>query len=161
MTDHNVQDMETLAQRPVRRQHAAHADIRLTSRGALVGLFVLCFLTLLLADLTGWTAIADLAFVAGSGAAAWYTKRGALLAVTVSPPVIFLVACMLAEWIAASGTFQTLEGIFVTLGTSAPWLFIGTGLTLAIGFYRGLGGEIMDHIAELRGRLPAGANSWR
>jgi hypothetical protein len=29
------------------------------------------------------------------------------------------------------------EGILVTLGTSAPWLFTGTGLTIAIALARG------------------------
>jgi hypothetical protein len=126
--------------------------VRLTARGALVGLFAACFLTQLLADWTGWSAVADLAFVGGCGAAAWYTKRGALLAVAVSPPLIFLIACVCAEWLTASGTFSTLEGIFVTLGTSAPWLFLGTGLSLVVTVCRGLPREIADSIAALRGR---------
>jgi hypothetical protein len=130
----------------------ASGQIRLTARGALLGLFVLCFLTQLLADWTGWSAIADMAFVGGCAAVSWYTKRGALLAIVVSPPLIYLAACGIAEWLTASGTFTTLEGIFVTLGTSAPWLFLGTALSVVITVWRGLPGEIMDAIAELRSR---------
>jgi hypothetical protein len=129
-----------------------HGQIRLTARGALLGLFVGCFLTQLLADCTGWSAVADIAFIGGCGAASWYTKRGALLAIAVSPPLIFFIACVFAEWLTASGTFSTLEGIFVTLGTAAPWLFLGSALSLVVTICRGLPGEIMDTIADLRGR---------
>jgi hypothetical protein len=130
---------------------ARPAPIQLTARGSVLGLFVACFLTLLLADLTGWRAVADLAFVAGGGAAAWYTKRGALLKLTVSPPIIFLAACVCAEMLTRSGTFATATGIFVTLGTSTPWLFIGTALILGVSLSRGLAGEIADLVADLRG----------
>jgi hypothetical protein len=115
-----------------------------------LGLFATCFLTLLLAAVTGWTALPDLAFVVGCGAGAWYTKRGALLPLAVSPPLIFFLSCLLAQWLTAAGTFATLTGTFVTLGTSAPWLYLGTALTIAIGLYRGLGSEIADLLIDLR-----------
>jgi hypothetical protein len=127
------------------------APIQLTARGGIVGLFVACFLTLLLADLTGWRAVADLAFVVGGGAAAWYTKRGSMLPLAVSPPIIFLAACVCAELLTRSGTLTTAIGIFVILGTSTPWLFIGTALILGVSLSRGLAGEIADHVADLRG----------
>ncbi len=134
-----------------RRAGTRPAPIQLTARGSVLGLFLACFLTLLLADWTGWRAIADLAFVAGGGAAAWYTKRGALLPLAVSPPIIFLAACVCAELLTASSTFTTATGIFVTLGTSTPWLFIGTALVLVVALGRGLAGEISDIVADLRG----------
>lgn len=118
-----------------RRQRASRTQ--LTARGAVLGLFVACFLAILLANWTGWTALADLAFVAAGGAAARYTKRGALLAVVVSPPAIFLAASVCAESLTMSGTLATLTGIFVTLGTSAPWLFLGTALVLVVALRRG------------------------
>ena len=127
------------------------APIQLTARGSVVGLFAACFLTLLLADWTGWRAIADLAFVTSGGAAAWYTRRGSLLPLAVSPPIIFLVACVCAELITQQGTLTTAIGIFVTLGTSTPWLFIGTALVLGVSLSRGLADEIANHMAELRG----------
>jgi hypothetical protein len=126
--------------------------VQLTARGSVLGLFAGCFLTLLFADWTGWSAVADLAFVAGGTAVAWYTKRGALLALAVSPPVIFFSACVCAQLLTASGTFSAATGILVTLGRSAPWLFIGTALILVIATSRGLPGEVADLIADLRGR---------
>jgi hypothetical protein len=132
------------------RLAVARPAVQLTARGAVLGLFVACFVTLLLADWTGWTALADLAFVAGGGAAAWYTKPGALLPLVVSPPVIFFCACACAELLTASGMFTTATGILITLGAASPWLFIGTALTLGVALSRGLPGEIADLVADLR-----------
>jgi hypothetical protein len=127
------------------------AGFCLTARGAVLGLFGACFLTLLLAGWTGWSSVADFVFVGGCCATAWYTKRGALLAIAVSPPMIFFAACLSATLLTVSGTFATLERIFVTLGTSAPWLFLGSGLAIGIAACRGLAGEIADRVADLRG----------
>ncbi|MBV9445083.1 MAG: hypothetical protein JO345_04195 [Streptosporangiaceae bacterium] len=118
-----------------RRQPAGRTQ--LTARGAVLGLFVACFVAILLANWTGWTALADLAFVAAGGAAARHSKRGALLAVAVSPPAIFLAASVCAESLTTSGNLATLTRILVTLGTSAPWLFLGTALVLVVALYRG------------------------
>jgi hypothetical protein len=140
-------------------------EVRLTARGAVLGLFAVCFLSLLLAEWTGWSGLGDLGFIGGCAAAAWYAKRGALLAIAISPPVIYFAACLISEWLTSSGTFALFEGIFVTLGTSAPWLFSGTLLTLGIALCRGLPGEIVDFIDDLRvlwGRLLRLAEfSWR
>jgi hypothetical protein len=140
-------------------RRGSSATFRLTARGAVLGLFVACFLALLLADATGWSAIADMAFVGGCGGGAWYTKRGAMLPLAVSPPLIFFLACLLVQWLTAPGGLALLTGIFLALGTSAPWLFLGTALTVAIGLYRGLGGEVVDLLIDLRdlvtGRLAA------
>jgi hypothetical protein len=140
-------------------RRGSSATFRLTARGAVLGLFVACFLALLLADATGWSAIADMAFVGGCGGGAWYTKRGAMLPLAVSPPLVFFLACLLVQWLTAPGGLALLTGIFLALGTSAPWLFLGTALTVAIGLYRGLGGEVVDLLIDLRdlvtGRLAA------
>jgi hypothetical protein len=114
------------------------------------GLFAACFLTQLFAAATGWSAISDMAFVGGCGAGAWYTKRGALLPLAVSPPLIFFLTCLLVQWLTTSGGIMLATGIFVALGTSAPWLFLGTALTIVIGLYRGLGGEVHDLVIDLR-----------
>src|ERR1700677_4085539 len=157
-----MQDMETLGRTrvqpalgPVLRA-VQEAEIRLTARGA--GLW-------LLAVWPRWSAIGDLGFVGGCAAAAWYAKRGALLAIAISPPVIYFAACLISEWLTSSGSFALLEGIFVTLGTSAPWLFSGTLLALGITLCRGLPGEVVDFADDLRvlwGRLLRVAEfSWR
>ena len=117
----------------------------------MLGLFITCFLAMVIAGWTGWSAVADLAFVVAGGAAALYTKRGALLALTVSPPVIFLAACVCAELLTASGTFATATGIFATLGTSAPWLYAGTAVILVVALCRGVSDEIGDLVADVRG----------
>lgn len=116
----------------------------------MLGLFVVCVLALLLTAVTGWSALGDMAFVGGCGAGAWYTKRGAMLPFAVSPPLIFFLACLLVQWMTAPGSLALLTGIFLTLGTSAPWLFLGTALTVGIGLYRGLGGEVVDLLIDLR-----------
>jgi hypothetical protein len=53
------------------------------------------------------------------------------------PPLAFLAGSVLAQLITAADAFATAIGILVTLGTSAPWLFTGTGLTMAIALGRG------------------------
>jgi hypothetical protein len=98
-----------------------------------VALFLLCFLSLL----TGWSALADAAFVCGCGGVTYYTKFDGLRTVVVSPPLIFLAGCLCTEAVSASGKFAFAEGVAVTLGTSAPWLFTGTALTIVIALGRG------------------------
>ena len=61
---------------------------------------------------------------------------------------------MLAQLITAADTFSAATGILVTLGTSAPWLFTGTGLTMAIALGRGWRPELaMSMLANLRAAL--------
>src|SRR5580693_2554611 len=113
------------------------ASVRLTGRGAVAAMFVLCFFTQLIADWTGWGTLAGAAFVCGCGAVAYYTRTSGLRAVVVAPPLLFLVGSACAEVITASGTFLAAEGIVVTLGTSAPWLFTATALTVVVAIGRG------------------------
>jgi hypothetical protein len=122
----------TASGRPPRRLEPK-ALFRLTGRGAIVALFLLCFLSLL----TGWSVLADAAFVCGCGVVTYYTKFAGLRTVVVCPPLIFLAGCICAKVVTTSGRFALAEGILVTLGTSAPWLFTGTGLTIVIALGRG------------------------
>jgi hypothetical protein len=116
---------------------APAGSVKLTARGAIVGLFVASLLGLLVAAWTGWTAVADAIFVMCCGAVAWYTRVPGLRTVMVSPPLTFLGGLVCAELITAPDSFSAAEGILVTLATSAPWLFTGTALTIAIAFGRG------------------------
>ena len=125
--------------------------VRIPALGAVSGLVACCFLAMLLADSTGWSAVGDVAFIAGCGATACLTKRGSLLAVSVTPPMIYFLAVLAASLVSASGTFSVLSGLFITLGTSAPWLFLGTGLSLGVATFRGLPEEVADFVADLRG----------
>jgi Domain of unknown function (DUF6542) len=118
---------------PPPRRLEPRGVFRLTGRGAIVALFLLCFLS----QLTGLSVLADATFVLGAGAVTYYTKFAGLRTVVVCPPLVFLAGCLFAKALTASGMFTMAEGILVTLGTSAPWLFTGTGLTIAIALARG------------------------
>ena len=133
----------------------ASVRLTLTGRGAILGLFLLLFLGILMSGWLGTGVLADLLFVIGCGTMAWYTKPRDLLSVSVSPPLAFFFACVLAKLITSSGGTSAAEGTLVTLATSAPWLFAGTALTIVIALRRGL----LDNIRELRQALqgtPAG-----
>jgi hypothetical protein len=125
--------------------------LRLTGRGAVLGLFILSFLGVLASGWLGTGIVADVLFVAGCGAMAWYAKPSDLLTVVVSPPLAFFFSCVLAKLISSSGGTSAAEGILVTLATSAPWLFAGTALTIAIALRRGLLGNLRELRQGLRG----------
>jgi Domain of unknown function (DUF6542) len=112
--------------------------VRLTGRGAILGLFAVTFLGLLFADWLNWGALADVFFVAGCGVAAWYTRPGGLLPLITSPPIVFLGACTGVKLLTSTGGMSATEGVLVTLANSAPWLFAGTLLTVVIALPRGL-----------------------
>jgi hypothetical protein len=113
------------------------ASVRLTGRGAVAAMFVLCFFTQLIADWTGWGTLAGAAFVCGCGAVTYYTRTSGLRGVVVAPPLVFFAGSVCAELLTAPGTFLAAAGILVTLGTSAPWLFTATGLTVVVAIGRG------------------------
>ena len=137
--------MTQIRRRPTRARHGpagraapgAQASVRLTGRGAMALLFALCFVTQLIAAWTGWGTLAGAAFVCGCGAVTYYTRTSGLRAVVVAPPLLFFAGSACAELVTAPGTFLAAEGILVTLGTSAPWLFTGTALTVVVAIGRG------------------------
>ncbi|HMD23914.1 MAG TPA: DUF6542 domain-containing protein [Streptosporangiaceae bacterium] len=142
------------------------ASVRLTGRGALAALFVLCFFTQLIADWTGWGTLAGAAFVCGCGAVTYYTRTSGLRSVVVAPPLLFFAGSTCAELITAPGTFLAATGILVTLGTSAPWLFTGTALTVVVAIGRGYrpairwpGGSFPGGAARLRGGSAGGSSA--
>ncbi len=113
------------------------ASVRLTGRGALAALFVLCFFTQLIAAWTGWGTLAGAAFVCGCGAVTYYTRTSGLRAVVVAPPLLFFAGSACAQVLTAPGALLAATGLLVTLGTSAPWLFTGTALTVVVAVGRG------------------------
>jgi hypothetical protein len=102
-----------------------------------VALVAVCFLSLLIAALTGWGVFADAVFVMTCGVVACYTRASALRTLVVCPPLAFCTGCLLAQVLTAPDSFSAVAGILVTLGSSAPWLFTGTALTVAIALGRG------------------------
>jgi len=113
------------------------ASVRLTGRGALAALFALCFGTQLIAARTGWGTLAGAAFVCGCGAVTYYTRTSGLPTVVVAPPLLFFAGSACAQAISAPGPLLAAERILVTLGTSAPWLFTATALTVVVAIGRG------------------------
>ena len=150
MTQTRVAGRKARAQEPPRR--ARSGSITLTGRGAAVALFAACFLGLLIAAWTGWDLLADALFVMTCGLVTCYTRASGLRGVVVCPPLAFLAGSVLAQAITAADAFSAAAGILVTLATSAPWLFTGTGLTVAIALGRGWRPELAV-LASLRGAL--------
>jgi len=140
MTQTRAPGRKTGTQAPSRLQPPG--SVKLTGRGAVVALFAACFLSLLIAAWTGWSAFADVMFVTTCGVVTCYTRPSGLRALVVCPPLAFFAGIVLAQLITAPDTFSAAEGILVTLGSSAPWLFIGTTLVVAIALGRGYRPEL-------------------
>ena len=135
MTQTRAPGRKTGTQRPTRLR--LPGSVTLTGRGAVVALFAACFLSLLITAWTGWSAFADVMFVITCGVVTCYTRVSGLRAVVVCPPLAFFAGSVLAQLITAPDTFSAAEGILVTLGSSALWLFTGTALVVAIALGRG------------------------
>ena len=135
MTQTRASGRKTGTQGPTRLQSLG--SVKLTGRGAVVVLFAACFFSLLVAAWTGWSAFADVMFVMTCGVVTCYTRVSGLRAVVVCPPLAFFAGTVLAQLITAPDTFSAAEGILITLGSSALWLFTGTALVVAIALVRG------------------------
>jgi hypothetical protein len=123
-------------------------SIKLTGRGAALALFAACLFGLLMAGWTGWSALADAIFLMSCGVVAYYTRAKGLRNVVVCPPLAFFAGTVCAQLITAPGGFAAAEGILVTLGIAAPWLFTGTALTIVIAVGRGYRPELPDWSAR-------------
>ena len=165
MTQTRAPGRKTGTQRPSRLQ--LPGSIKLTGRGAVVALFAACFLSLLIAAWTGWSAFADVMFVMTCGVVTCYTRVSGLRAVVVCPPLAFFAGSVLAQVLTAPDTFSAAVGILVTLGSSALWLFTGTALVVAIALGRGYRPKVpaIPQLINLREALrevwPARGDGWR
>ncbi|MCW2903698.1 MAG: hypothetical protein JWO67_5963 [Streptosporangiaceae bacterium] len=139
---------------PLRRQPRG-SSVTLTGRGGMVVLFGLALLGTLLGSesLLGIGMLPGLAFVLGCVLAAVATRPSDLLAVAVSPPLIFFIVALIGSLVDATGGGSAVQSFFVgvvtVLASNAPWLFLGTALLLAIMIPRGL----LANLRELRTRL--------
>jgi hypothetical protein len=129
----------------------------MTGRGAVLAMFALFFLSTLIAGWLHLALLTGLGFIAGCALAARYSRRDALLAVVVTPPLIFMIALVFAELLTshADTVRHTLtsaaEGIILTLAAVAPWLFCGVIVGLVIALFRGLPQCVRNLGTELRG----------
>jgi uncharacterized protein DUF6542 len=131
--------------------------IRLTGRGAVLGMLAVFAVGLLGASWLGWAVLAGASFLIGSAAAALYVRPRDLLMVTIAPPLLFGVALVGTKAVTATGNMalSTAEGVAVTLAGTAPWLFAGAALSLVIAWSRGLNERVRELREELRpGRQP-------
>jgi hypothetical protein len=140
-------------------ERATTADrgrIALTGRGAIAGMLLLFLVSLLIANWLQWGVLAGASFVIGSAAAAWYTRPRDLLAVAVSPPLLFFCALVCVKALTAQGTviISTVEGTALTLANVAPWLFAGVVLYLIVAWARGLPQCVTELRHGLRPDLP-------
>jgi uncharacterized protein DUF6542 len=135
---------------------ADRSRIALTGRGAIAGMLVLFLVSLLAASWLQWGVLAGASFVIGSVAAAWYTRPRDLLAVAVSPPLLFFCALVCVKALTAQGAviISTVEGTALTLANVAPWLFGGVILYLIVAWARGLPRCVTELRLGLRPDLP-------
>jgi hypothetical protein len=114
--------------------------MQLTGRGGVAAVFGACLTGLLLTDLTHCGELADAMFFLASTLATYYVRPGSLLPVVVSPPLLFLAACVAASVLTSPG----MAGSFLqgTLARAAWWMLAGIVLTVAIGLLRGLRAEV-------------------
>lgn len=124
---------------------------QLTGRGGVLAVFGACFTGLLIADWANWQELADAVFFLASSLAAYYVRPGSLLPVVVSPPLLFLAACLAASVLTAPGLLATAERVAVTLGGAAWWMLVGIALSMAIAWLRGLRAEVRALWSDLRG----------
>ena len=122
-------------------------------------MFALFFLGMLAAGWLHLGVLTGLSFVAGFALAARYTRRDGLLAVAVTPPLIFVIALVCVEVLTshADTMKHTLtsaaEGTILTLAAVAPWLFAGVVVGLVIALFRGLPQCVRDLRTDLRGDI--------
>ena len=131
----------------------------MTARGAVLAMFSLFFLGTLVAGWLDLGLLTGLSFVAGAALAARYTRRDGLLAVVVTPPLIFLIALVCAEVLTSHADTvkhsltSAAEGTILTLAAVAPWLFVGVIAGVAIALFRGLPQCVRDLRTDLRGDI--------
>jgi hypothetical protein len=105
-------------------------------------IFGACLLSVMLGTLLDVGVLPGAGFVTGCALAALATRKGDLLTLVVSPPLVFFVVSVTSEFAAAVGEESMLRSTFVgivtTFAAQAPWLFLGTALVVVIALPRGL-----------------------
>jgi len=134
-----------------RPEQAAGPAARLTGRGAVLTMTGFFLFGLLAAALSGWAALAGIAFLIGCVLAARYTAPPELLTVVISPPLLFVTLVVLVSAVTGPGglLLSVVVGSVATLTGAAPWLAVGMAVTVGISWARGLPRCIQDLRREL------------
>jgi hypothetical protein len=139
--------------RAQQRATQAAADARppavtLTGRGGIAAIFAVTLLAQSLALGIGLGPVPGVLFVITCMTAAALTRRSDQLTLVVSPPVVFLTVTVITQTLSSLGDASVLRsavaGVLLALASGAPWLFLGTLLTLGISLTRGLPGNVAD-----------------
>jgi len=124
-----------------------------------LAVFGACVVGCFIASWTRWDAFAGWVFFMASGLAVYYVRPGVLLPVVVSPPVLFLLACVCAKLATAPGLLTAMSSAVVTLAGTAGWMITGMVLAVVIALGRGVTHEVRDLVAAFRSELP-GCVTW-
>jgi hypothetical protein len=129
--------------------------VALTGRGGIVVIFVLSLFGALAGAVLPLGPVPGILFAGGCVTAAFMTRREDLLTLVVTPPLVFLVVTVVSRFLSALGdqhvVQSALAGVLLALASGAPWLFLGTLLTVGVALTRGLPAAVQD----LRDRLAA------
>ncbi|WP_238580667.1 DUF6542 domain-containing protein [Streptomonospora alba] len=139
----------------------AARGVRLTGRGGILLITAVSLVCALIGHLAGSPLVGGIGFTAACVAAALLVRPTDLLSLTVSPPLAYFVAALLAEVAVTLGQEGFSRAVAIGMATRladvAPSLFLGTALVLVIAVFRGLPGNIRDFSDEVNGRSPRSA----
>jgi hypothetical protein len=121
-----------------------------TGRAGVAVVFAACFAGLLLADLAHWAQLADAVFFLSATLTAYYVRRGGLLPVVVSPPLLFFAACLASRAVAGAVGLVSTGATGDTLAAAVGWLVAGTAVAVTIGLLRGLRAELRELLGTRR-----------
>ncbi|MFC6082303.1 DUF6542 domain-containing protein [Sphaerisporangium aureirubrum] len=128
--------------------------VRLTARGAVTLVFVIT----LASELTGSITVTCATFAAACVVAVLLVQPKDLLALAVTPPLLFFLVTLISAVVAALGAPSMVQalglGMFTDLSAAAPWLFGTSAAMLAIAWFRGLPDNITALKADLRSDRP-------
>ncbi|MDS1272125.1 hypothetical protein RIF23_17690 [Lipingzhangella sp. LS1_29] len=131
----------------------AYRPLRMTGRGAVLLMIVVCFVSSLTALLLGQPTLGGLGFFGAAIFAVVFVRPADLLTLSVCPPLAYFLGALLAELAHGIGSEHTTGNLLMGLGAqlahAAPWLFLGTAAVLVIGVFRGLATNIREFSDEL------------
>lgn len=132
--------------------------VTLTGRGGVVVVFAATLFGAIVASGLGLHGAQGFFFVAGCLLAVLTTRRGDLLTLVVSPPLIYFLVSLLTAVLGAFGErsflLSVLLSVVTTLTSSVPWLFLGAVLVVVIAVPRGLPANLRELSVSLASDNP-------